>query len=109
MTEEKKPVWFDENASEDFTTSLKEGIEMSARHQTARKNKFIKKGAGTIDITKIQNLLVQGDRANLAKAITLVESNAQQHFEPAQELLKKCFTSYWKCYPSRDFGSSWCR
>lgn len=88
MAEEKKPEWFDENTSENFATSLKEGIEMSARHQTARKNKFIKKAAGTIDITKIQNLLVQGDRANLAKAITLVESNAQQHFEPAQELLK---------------------
>lgn len=88
MAEEKKPEWFDENTSDDFATSLKEGIEMIAHHQIARKNKFIKKAAETIDITKIQNLLVQGDRANLAKAITLVESNAPKHFEPAQELLK---------------------
>lgn len=52
------------------------------------KPKFIKKNRMKVDIDGIFKGILAGNRAMLAKGITLIESNAAHHFESAQELLQ---------------------
>ena len=40
--------------------------------------------------------ILNGDRAMLLKAITLIESNAEHHFQKAQELLQKFYLTQGK-------------
>ncbi|PLT27860.1 methylmalonyl Co-A mutase-associated GTPase MeaB [Peribacillus deserti] len=54
------------------------------------RRKFFKKNtAADPDIDDLYKGILEGDRAKLAKAITLIESNASRHFESAQKLLEK--------------------
>ncbi|MGM9927390.1 MAG: methylmalonyl Co-A mutase-associated GTPase MeaB [Bacillus sp. (in: firmicutes)] len=53
------------------------------------KTKFVKKNRGTVDIEEIFQGILAGNRAMLAKGITLIESNARHHFDSAQALLQK--------------------
>ncbi|WP_233569882.1 methylmalonyl Co-A mutase-associated GTPase MeaB [Falsibacillus albus] len=49
--------------------------------------KFKKVKANDMKIDEIVGGVIQGDRSLLARAITLIESNAPHHFERAQEML----------------------
>ncbi|MFI8494768.1 methylmalonyl Co-A mutase-associated GTPase MeaB [Peribacillus butanolivorans] len=87
MSEDKKPEWVDLNNQEGFASSLKPGVELAASHNKASKNKFVKKHNVKISIPELKEGIIKGERAKLAKGITLVESNAPHHFDLAQELL----------------------
>ncbi|MGG4267570.1 methylmalonyl Co-A mutase-associated GTPase MeaB [Peribacillus simplex] len=87
MSEDKKPEWVDLNNQEGFTSSLKPGVELAASHNKASKSKFVKKQNVSIPIHELKEGILKGERAHLAKGITLIESNASHHFDPAQELL----------------------
>ncbi|CAH0178969.1 putative GTPase Rv1496 [Peribacillus sp. Bi96] len=87
MSEDKKPEWVDLNNQEGFASSLKPGVELEASHNKASKSKFVKKQNVTIPIQELKEGIIKGDRARLAKGITLLESNAPHHFDHAQELL----------------------
>ncbi|MGN1399976.1 MAG: methylmalonyl Co-A mutase-associated GTPase MeaB [Bacillus sp. (in: firmicutes)] len=50
--------------------------------------RYVKKKKARIDVDGLAEKLLAGDRSALAKAITLVESNALHHFEDAQALLQ---------------------
>ncbi len=53
------------------------------------KSKFVKKNRREVDIEEIFQGILAGNRAMLAKGITLIESNARHHFDAAQALLQK--------------------
>ncbi|WP_096153501.1 methylmalonyl Co-A mutase-associated GTPase MeaB [Bacillus sp. FJAT-45066] len=53
----------------------------------SKKRKLVKKA--DTDLNKLRDEIVNGNRTSLAKAITLVESNAERHFQQSQEVLQK--------------------
>nr|WP_110927502.1 methylmalonyl Co-A mutase-associated GTPase MeaB [Bacillus massiliglaciei] len=64
-----------------FASSLKKDSEHPA-------GRFVKKKESEVSIAELKEGILMGDRAKLAKGITLVESNAVRHFEQAQLLLQ---------------------
>ncbi|MDQ1145143.1 LAO/AO transport system kinase [Bacillus sp. SORGH_AS 510] len=54
-----------------------------------KNSRFQKRKATEPTVNDLFEGVTKGDRSQLARAITLVESNADQHFEKAQELLQK--------------------
>lgn len=87
MSEDRKPEWVDFNKQDVFASSLKPGVELEAGHNKASKSRFVKKRNEQISISELRDGIIKGERAKLARGITLVESNAEHHFELAQELL----------------------
>ncbi|MEH7222895.1 methylmalonyl Co-A mutase-associated GTPase MeaB [Bacillus sp. JJ1566] len=86
MTDKKdRPVWVPENASDGFTTEIVKGKDPN--NTSASVSKFVKKkGRSTEEFVQgIRN----GDRAILAQAITLVESNAKRHEDQAQAVINE--------------------
>ncbi|WP_042346118.1 methylmalonyl Co-A mutase-associated GTPase MeaB [Bacillus massiliigorillae] len=59
------------------------------KNNNEKHTKFVKKNRREINTDEILQGILAGNRAMLAKGITLIESNAQHHFESAQELLQK--------------------
>jgi LAO/AO transport system kinase len=53
------------------------------------KSRFQKKGGASFSIIDLCDGILRKDRSSLARAITLIESNAEHHFSLAQELLHK--------------------
>ena len=87
MKESKKPEWAAGSVQEGFASSLKPGVETTAQ-PFFRQNKFVKRKAADFEVPLLKQGILNGERAKLAKGITLVESNAAHHFEQAQELLR---------------------
>jgi LAO/AO transport system kinase len=86
MTEQKRPEWSESN--QPLSTSYMPGIEASHDDFQHKGRKIFKKIKNSeLAINEIINKLVDGDRIMLSKAITLIESNASQHFKQAQEML----------------------
>ncbi|MFL8937991.1 methylmalonyl Co-A mutase-associated GTPase MeaB [Rossellomorea oryzaecorticis] len=52
-----------------------------------KKRKFVKRKQDSISIPALKEGVLNGNRSSLAKAITLIESNAPHHYEWGQELL----------------------
>lgn len=59
------------------------------KNNNEKHTKFVKKHRREVNTEEILQGILAGNRAMLAKGITLIESNAQHHFESAQELLQK--------------------
>lgn len=53
------------------------------------KSRFQKRGGPVFSIEQLFEGILKEERSSLARAITLIESNAEQHFEQAQVLLQK--------------------
>jgi LAO/AO transport system kinase len=56
---------------------------------TSGKSRFQKRSGAAPSVPDLVKGILQKDRSSLARAITLIESNAEQHFPLAQELLQK--------------------
>lgn len=54
-----------------------------------KRTRFVKRKNIPIKIDEIFKGIIEGNRSMLGKGITLIESNAEQHFEIAQELLQR--------------------
>ncbi len=92
-----KPDWVPENAGAEFTTSVMSGIDgghdgipgqanaAMPRPKTPRRRRL------TVD-EYVAGVLAS-DRNIVAQAITLVESNAQAHFDMGQEVLRQLIPS----------------
>ncbi|WP_226618352.1 methylmalonyl Co-A mutase-associated GTPase MeaB [Cytobacillus firmus] len=90
MTEDKKPEWFDEEKAEDFTSTVRSGVDSGEPEQKFEKiGRFQKKSASLPDLDVLEEGILSGSRTVLARAITLIESNAEHHFRHAQELLHR--------------------
>lgn len=88
MSEDRKPDWVDLNNPEGFASSIKKGVELAANHNQASNNRFVKRQGREISVAELKAGILKGERAKLAKGITLIESNAVPHFNIAQELLQ---------------------
>ncbi|SFC42277.1 methylmalonyl-CoA mutase metallochaperone MeaB [Bacillus sp. OV322] len=84
---DNKPEWKDENSQEGFASSYIKGKEVVSDNDS-RPGKFKKKQEKPADLEELKAGILAGDRASLAKAITLCESNASRHFETSQKLLQ---------------------
>lgn len=90
MTNEKKPEWFDETHPDSFTTVVRKGIEVSSdSHGFVKNTRFQKKTRNEPDNNELAAGILEGNRTLLARAITLIESNAEHHFRKAQDLLQR--------------------
>lgn len=100
MSDEKliRPEWFpeDDEHHKGFTTNVMSGIEsrhdgMPGNYAQNTQNAAYKPVARKheLSIDEYVDGVLSGDRAILARAITLVESNADRHQEMAQEMLSR--------------------
>ncbi len=99
--ENKTPEWHPENADKRFfTTSVMSGIKIekdedglaecvSAAPRPKRRE---------LSLEEYKNGVLAGDKTILARAITLIESNAPRHFDMAQELLGELLPYAGKAY-----------
>lgn len=92
MTNEKKPEWFDPGNAGQFQSVIRKGVEApldSFKDHGAKPGRFVKKAGRTeLDIDTLASGILTGNRTSLARAITLIESNAEHHFQNAQALLE---------------------
>lgn len=90
MSEDLKPEWSDPNEPDKFSSVIKRGQELEGQPVTIERNTvFQKRKSMEPTIEALVDGVLSGNRGQLARAITLVESNAEQHFHKAQELLQK--------------------
>lgn len=90
MSEDLKPEWSDPNEPDKFSSVIKRGQELEGQPVTIERNTvFQKRKSMEPTIEELVDGVLSGNRGQLARAITLVESNAEQHFHKAQELLQK--------------------
>ncbi len=86
----KRPAWVPENAGDDFTTEVLDGVaSVHDGFATTKLRSPVKKGRPSLSTDDYYQGVVNGDRAVLARAITLVESNAKRHFIQAQDLIQR--------------------
>jgi len=87
------PEWVPKGAGDAFTTTVKRGIAHSQsgfRIETNRKKITSKEKTRTpLSIDTYVKGVLKSDRTVLARAITLIESNAQEHYEKAQQVLQQ--------------------
>jgi LAO/AO transport system kinase len=90
MSEDRKPEWSNPNEPEKFSSVIKRGQKLEGQPIAIEKNTiFQKRKSVEPSIVELVDGVLSGNRGQLARAITLVESNAEQHFHKAQELLQK--------------------
>lgn len=83
MNNKRKPEWTPANSGKEFTSSIIEGkktVHPPIDHLVKEKH---------YNLDALVNGVLKSDRTLLAKAITLIESNAEKHFEMGQELIKE--------------------
>lgn len=92
-TKNKKPAWTPPQGGEEFASQVRRGVE--GGHDGAPRRQSAVKTASS-QSPKRKELAAQqyiegvlaGDRSTLARTITLIESNAPQHQDKAQTVLK---------------------
>ncbi|NRD80678.1 methylmalonyl Co-A mutase-associated GTPase MeaB [Bacillus sp. BRMEA1] len=90
MSEDQWPEWSDPNHPESFSSIIRKGQEQEGNSVSIQKNiRFQKRSTREPEMEDLYEGILRGDRSLLARAITLVESNAEQHFQKAQVLLQK--------------------
>jgi len=90
MVDDKNPEWVNQDEPEKFATVIRKGVEVStASASFAKGGKFIRKGHSELSIAQLYDGIISGERSMLARSITLIESNAEHHFQKAQQLLQQ--------------------
>ncbi|ETI66684.1 methylmalonyl Co-A mutase-associated GTPase MeaB [Neobacillus vireti] len=90
MAADQKPEWSDPNNPENCSSIVRKGQEHEGQAASIQKNiRFQKHRNSEPSVDEIYEGVLKGDRSLLARALTLVESNAEQHFQKAQQLLQK--------------------
>ncbi len=90
----KMPEWTPEGNCEGFACRVMDGVEaghdgISTYNGTGKGSKIaVRHRRPQLDAEQYAEGVLRGDLAVLGRAITLVESNAAQHIEKAQEVLK---------------------
>jgi LAO/AO transport system kinase len=89
MNEEQSylPDWAPEDGGDAFAVKVKKGIEMHSSVKKTPASTPKKRAELTVD--DYVNGVLKNDKTVLARAITLVESNAPEHYEKAREVLKR--------------------
>jgi LAO/AO transport system kinase len=88
-----KPEWTPEGASGEFATRVLKGVagghDGLAARDTDQKQRGVPRQHRGLSIDDYVQGVLNGERSVLARAITLVESNATSHFLMAQEVLRQ--------------------
>lgn len=83
-----KPEWTPKDAGPEFTSNVMDGIQAKDMQLSADKNaKRQIVPRQKLDTKEYVRGILSGDRVILARAITLIESNAATHLDQAQEVL----------------------
>ena len=85
MTKERKPEWTPLNAGKEYASR----VLKAKANQSGVVKETGKKRSSFPSVDELVEGIKKGDRTLLAKAITLIESNAPQHFEAGQELIRR--------------------
>jgi LAO/AO transport system kinase len=95
MAADKKPEWSDPTEPEKCSSVIRKGQNQAVQAASIQKNiRFEKRKFREPSIEELYyGVVINRDRSLLARAITLIESNAEQHFYQAQELLQKLLPS----------------
>ncbi len=81
MSKERRPEWAPSGAGREFASRVREASGNSGDF----KDLGPRRGQEALpDIDALETGVRKGDRTLLAKAITLIESNAPRHFEAGQ-------------------------
>lgn len=88
------PDWVPDNAGEAFATKVVKGLEskhdgLPGEYKNVYYEQPIVKKRKSLTVDDYVDGVLRGDRVTLARAITLIESNAQAHYETSQEVLNK--------------------
>ncbi|PLS01679.1 methylmalonyl Co-A mutase-associated GTPase MeaB [Neobacillus cucumis] len=90
MGKDHKPEWSDPNTPENCLSIVRRGQEQESQAiSIGRNTRFEKRKTTEPSIDALYEGVLKGDRTLLARAITLVESNAEQHFKKSQQLLQQ--------------------
>ena len=81
-----KPEWAPSDAGKEFACQVMSGIDEVGHPSEPGPARFVRKQYTVDDY--VEGVL-RGDRMMLAKAITLIESNAPKHFALGQEILQR--------------------
>ncbi len=84
MTDTYKPEWVPEQGGEGFATQVMRGIKDTEEKKPAAPAR----GPASLTAQDYIDGVLRGDRMILARAITIIESNAPQHAELAQEIIQ---------------------
>ncbi len=79
-----KPEWVPEDGGSEFATAVMPGIKESESREYAPAYNKIKK----LDCQDYVDGILSGDRMILARAITVIESNAPKHFQLGQDIIR---------------------
>jgi LAO/AO transport system kinase len=90
MDADMKPEWSNPNEPDKCSSVIRKGQEQVGQAASVQKNiRFQKRRSSELTVDELVRGVLNGDRSLLARAITLVESNADQHFHKAQDLLQR--------------------
>ncbi|WP_394232890.1 methylmalonyl Co-A mutase-associated GTPase MeaB [Niallia oryzisoli] len=90
MSEDKRPEWTNQDEPDKFSTYIRKGVETTPQEGLVKNRTFRKKKvADEITCEQLAEGILNGDRTMLARSITLIESNAEHHFQKAQTLLQQ--------------------
>ncbi|WP_026572587.1 methylmalonyl Co-A mutase-associated GTPase MeaB [Bacillus sp. UNC438CL73TsuS30] len=90
MAADQKPEWSDQSNPDLCSSVVRKGQELEGQSTSLQKSsRFKKRNTQEVSVDDLYNGVLKGNRSILARAITLVESNAEHHFQKAQELLQK--------------------
>ena len=85
-----RPEWSDPNEPENCSSIVRKGREQEGQATTTQKNiHFQKRRFQEPSIEELYEGVLKGERGILARSITLIESNAEHHFNDAQVLLQR--------------------
>lgn len=88
MSQPNKPEWTPEDAGTEFASQVMKGV-VGGHDGLAKITDAGQAPRRKIDVSAYAQGVLAGDRAMLARSITLVESNAPHHLQSAQELLQQ--------------------
>ena len=83
-----KPEWTPEDAGDEFAARVLKGV-IGGREELSPRSPAGKSRRRQLTVDEHVQGVLAGDRAVLARTITLVESNAPAHFDKAQEVLRR--------------------
>lgn len=90
MAAGQKPEWSDPRKPELCSSVVRKGEELEGQATSLQKNiRFKKRNSSEPEVEELFDGVLKGNRGLLARAITLVESNAEHHFQKSQELLQR--------------------
>ncbi|WP_071395694.1 methylmalonyl Co-A mutase-associated GTPase MeaB [Bacillus tuaregi] len=90
MSDEKRPEWTNQDEPDKFSTYIRKGVEAVSQEGLVKNTTFRKKmKPDEMDCEQLAEGILKGDRSMLARSITLIESNAEHHFQKAQTLLQQ--------------------